>query len=176
VRKTGGFNRRAALALIASHSLIAKGKRTLHPRGFSFELPDRWKWEPAEQGGVLLPPGVSVDPEKEDNPEVYAIRIPAEDGPNAERRYIEELKADLRTSKITADRGGDLENFPAPGIGGVIYTFDFTHPRQKVAFRIRVFAMSSKGRTILLTANGHRLKVESRDRLLREVARSFAWR
>lgn len=69
-------SRRSLLLAVIPAALLAKGKKTLHPRGFSFELPDRWKWELAEQGGVLLPPGVVVDPEREDNPEVYSIRVP----------------------------------------------------------------------------------------------------
>lgn len=155
---------------------FAKGKKTTHPAGFSFELPDKWKWEHAGQGGVLLPPGVLVDPEREDNPEVYSILLPAAQHNGAEREYIEDLKAGLKGSKILPDRGGDIESFSEPGLGGVIYTFDFAHPRQKVPYRIRVFAMSAKGKLLLLIANGHRAKVESRDRLLREVARSFNWR
>ena len=169
-------NRRHVLTLLLCSSGFAKGKKTAHPAGFSFELPDKWKWEFAERGGVLLPPGVIVDPEKEDNPEIYSFRLPASESNAAERNYVDDLKAELKGSKISPDRGGDIENFSEPGLGGVIYTFDFLHPRQKVPYRIRVFAMSAKGKLLFLIANGHRAKIETRDRVLREIARSIAWR
>ncbi len=170
------LNRRRVLTLLVCARGFAKGKKTAHPAGFIFELPEKWKWEAAEQGGVLLPPGVVVDPEKEDNPEIYSIRVPRSQGSAAERDFIEDLKAELKGSNIVPDRGGGIENFSEPGLGGAIYTFDFAHPRQKVPYRIRVFAMSAKGKLLFLIANGHRAKVEARDRVLREVARSFHWK
>jgi hypothetical protein len=153
----------------------AKGKRTRHPVGFTFELPEKWRWEEAADGGVLLPQGVVVDPDKEDNPEVYSINGSYREA-TSERQYIEGLKADFKAANIAIDRGGDLENFTVPGSGGVIYTFDFTHPKHKVPYRMRVFAMTPKGRVMLLIASGHRQKLEQRDKLLREVARSLDWK
>lgn len=86
------------------------------------------------------------------------------------------MRADLKRSKIVPDRGGDLENFSQPGLGGVVYTFDFVHPRQRAAYRIRVYAMSARGRLLFLVASGHRARIEAKDRVLREVARSITWR
>ena len=161
--------------LVLCAAAVAKGKRTRHPLGFTFELPEKWRWEAADDGGVLLPQGVVVDPDKEDNPEVYSISGTHREL-SSERQYISGVKANLKESGVEIDRGGDLENFSMPGLGGVIYTFDFVHPKHKVPYRIRVFAMTPKGRVMLLIASGHRQRVEQRDKPLREIARSLDWK
>ena len=169
-------SRRSLLAALAYPCAVAlaKGKKMKHEAGFLFELPDKWKWEDASAGGVLLPPGVAVDPDREDNQEVYSIH--AQRGVSSERAYVERIRADLKGAKIEIDRGGDLENFSAPGRPGIVYTFDFAHPKLQTPHRVRIFAMTPKGSLIVLQATGLRQKLEQRDRLLREVARSLDWK
>ncbi|MBM3735764.1 MAG: hypothetical protein FJW39_08250 [Acidobacteria bacterium] len=172
------FSTRAAAAtimILLCAAAAAKGKKMRHPVGFSFELPDKWKWEQASDGGVLLPPGVVVDPDKEDNPEVYSINGSYRDT-HSERAYIDGLKADFKASKIEIDRGGDLESITSPGLAGVVYTFDYTHPRHQAPYRMRVFAMTPGGKLLMLIASGQRAKLDSRDKPLREVAKSLAWK
>ena len=164
----------AVLVPVLMLAAVTKPKRYKHPLGFSFELPAGWNVEDAAVGSTLLPPGVKVDPNREDNAEVYAVWS-VEDDQSTEKDYIEGLRQGFRKSSIKIDREGDLEVFSSPGKPGVIYTFDFVHPKRNIACRIRVFSVTAKGKPILLVATGEREKLAQRDRLLREVARSFEW-
>lgn len=153
----------------------AKGKKVRHPQiGFRLNLPDHWKFEPAEMGMTLLPPGVTVDPKREDNPEVYSAWAIEWDH-ITEEEYIKSLRERFKHSNTKLEREGDVEAFSTPGRPGVIYTFDFLHPEHKGPYRIRVYAMQHKGRPLLLVATGQRDKLAARDALLREIARSVEW-
>jgi hypothetical protein len=170
--------RRSVLVFFAGARVALAKRRVKHPLGFRVELPDGWTAENAEVGMTLLPPGVKVDPEREDNPEVYTIWS-AQDDQTTEQEYIEGVRARFRAGKIAVEREGDVQRFALPrkgeGISGVVYTFDFVHPERKAPYRLRVFAMTTRGRQLLLIAQGVREKVEGRDRMLREIAASLYW-
>jgi hypothetical protein len=149
---------------------LAKGKRTTHPAGFTFELPNGWRVENGQRGAILIPPGVTVDPAREDNPEIYTI-WPSEDGSApADESFVKQYRESLREQGVQLDKDGRKEAF---GRYGSIYTFDFTHPARKVPFRLRIFSMQARNRPIALVATGVRAKVESRDGDLRNVAASL---
>jgi hypothetical protein len=162
----------ACIAAMGSNPapLTAKEKRHRHPAGFSFELSNGWTVENGAEAALLVPRGVSVDPNREDNPEIYTVRT----SPVGTTAGEKELIAGLRETLVS--QGVKLEQDPRPeGFGrrGSIYTFDFVHPARKAAFRIRVFSMQSKGRTIALIASGLRDRVASRDKALRDMAASL---
>lgn len=153
----------------------AKGKRHRHATlGFRVQLPDGWRSENAELGMTIIPPGLNVDPNREDNPEVYSLWS-VEADKTSEEEYIKTLRARFKQSGTKVERDGDLEPFSMPGRAGVIYTFDFTHPERNAPYRIRVFAMQHKGRPLLLVATGQRERLMARDAVLREIARSIEW-
>jgi hypothetical protein len=159
--------------LLAAGQAEAK-KKYKHPLGFKVDLPDGWTAETAELGATIAPAGVKVDPGREDNPEVYSLwAVEAEQ--TSEQEYIQSLRERLKNSRINVDRGGDLEGFSTPGRAGVIYTFDFIHPERKSPYRVRVFAMQRKGKSLLLVATGQREKLAVRDNALRAIARSIDW-
>lgn len=166
----------AALLLFAlAPPAAARGKRHEHPKlHFRVQLPEGWKSEPAEVGMTISPPGIVIDPKREDNPEVYSVWA-IEYDQVTEEEYIKSLRERFKQTGVKLDREGDLETFSSPGRPGVIYTFDFIHPERKTPFRIRVFAIQHKGKPLLLVANGELEKLASRDRVLREIARSFEW-
>lgn len=167
----------ATLVLITGFTPAAfgKGKKVRHPQiGFRINLPDHWKSEPAEMGMTLLPPGVVVNPQREDNPEVYSAWAIEWDH-ITEEEYIKSLRERFKRSNTKLEREGDVEAFSTPGRPGVIYTFDFIHPDHKSPYRIRVYAMQHKGRPLLLVATGQRDKLAARDAVLREIARSVEW-
>ncbi len=156
-------------------ALAAKGKRHKHATlGFRVQLPDGWRSESAELGMTIVPPGLSVDPNREDNPEVYSLWS-VEADKTSEEEYIKTLRARFKQSGTKVERDGDLEPFSLPGRPGVIYTFDFMHPERNAPYRIRVFAVQHKGRPLLLVATGQRERLMARDAVLREIARSIEW-
>lgn len=171
---------RRSLTLLAlfTPALLAK-KRYKHPKlGFTLELPDGWTTEDAEVGVTLMPPGVTISPDREDNPEVYTVWSPQDDQ-SSEQDYIQGIRARFRGGKVPVEREGDIERFAQPrkkdGISGVIYTFDFVHPERKAPYRLRAYAMTTRGRQLILIAQGLREKVASRDVVLRQIAGTLYW-
>jgi hypothetical protein len=163
--------------LLAALPALAK-KRYKHPLGFHFDLPDGWTAENAKVGVTLSPPGMKVDPDREDNAEIYTVWSPQDDY-TSEQDYVAGLRARFKAGNVPVERGGDLERLAIPrksaGISGIIYTFDFIHPERKIPYRIRAFAMSTRGRELILIAQGVRDKVAARDKALRELAASLEW-
>ncbi|MEZ5403520.1 MAG: hypothetical protein R2729_27825 [Bryobacteraceae bacterium] len=165
----------AVLAIVCTVPAAAKGKKYRHPLGFQIELPEKWVAEPSPAGATLHPPGAKVNPDREDNAEVYWFWAPSAEK-SSENDYVRDLRENLKASNVEVERGGDLEGFSSPGRPGVIYTFDFTNPADKKDYRIRVFAMQRNGKTLLLIAKGRRDRVEARDKLLREMAMTLEWK
>lgn len=171
--------RRAIVLLVAlAPAALARKKYKHRKLGFTFELPDGWTAEDAEVGVTIMPPGVTISPDREDNAEIYTVWSPQDDQ-TSEQDYIEGVRARFRASKIAVDREGDIERFALPrkkdGISGVIYTFDFIHPDRKAPYRLRAFAMTTRGRQLILVAQGLRDKVSARDAILRQIAASIYW-
>ena len=153
------------LASLCLPSIEAKGKRYNHPAGFSFELPDKWTVENGEDSAMLLPPGVKVDPARENNPEVYTVNMSPANAPKEAAESVQDLRSSIEGSGITLD--DKQETFTKYG---VIYIFDFLHPRTKAPLRVVSFVITAKGRSIVLFARGDRAKIQARDKTLREIA------
>jgi hypothetical protein len=168
-------NRRLLLAGVFVPSLWAKRRYQHKVLKFKVETPDGWNFEEAEVGVTLTPPGVKIDPEREDNPEVYTVWSPVDDR-TTEQDYIATLRFQFRSGNVVLERGGDIEKFPiSKRAPGVIYTFDFDHPERKMPYRIRVFAVQTKIRPLLLIAQGQRARIVARDRSLRDIAAALDW-
>ena len=170
----GTADRPVRLALLAATAILlapsvatSKGKRHLHPAGFSFELPDGWTAENGQQVAMVVPKGVRVDPGREDNPEIYTVWGTAPGAATDDAEFISGLRENFLAQGIKLDLDGRPEAF---GRNGSIYTFDFVHPARKAPFRVRIFSLKAKGRTIALIATGLRDRVISRDKPLRELA------
>ncbi len=162
------------IAIVAAPA-PAKGKKYRHALGFQIELPDKWTAEPAPRGATIQPPDAKVDPDREDNPEVYWVWAPEAEG-ETEQAYVQGVRENFKSSRIEVDRGGDLEPFSSPGRPGVIYTFDFMHPVDMKEYRIRIYAMQRGGKSLLLIAKGQRGKVAAREKWLRGIAQSIEWK
>ncbi|MBK5290159.1 MAG: hypothetical protein JJE04_00505 [Acidobacteriia bacterium] len=156
--------------LLLPVALLAKGKKYQHPSGFSFELPGGWTAEMGAVAAALIPPGGKLDPNREDNPEVYTI-WPAEAG--SDEDLVAATRQSLERSGAKPEGGGVNQPFKAPGRAGTSHTMDFQHPERKVAYRIRIFSLHVKGRRIALLATGHRDKLVAREKDLQEIARSM---
>ncbi|MBM3813660.1 MAG: hypothetical protein FJW20_18705 [Acidimicrobiia bacterium] len=162
---------RAALILMLAAPLApAKGKKHTHPDGFSFELPSGWTAENGPDAVLLLPPGVKVDPSREDNAEVYTVRasrVEAADFVNSMRINLERSGVKVAATDETFKGGQGM---------GTMHIFDFDHPERKVAYRIRLFTVLVKGWRLTLVGRGLREKVSGREGQLREIARSMEGR
>ena len=85
---------------------------------------------------------------------------------------LAETRANLKSSGI-AGEGVAAPFQAAPGKTGVVFTLDFRHPRRNTDIRLRVWALTVKGKQITLVATGRRMLVQSRDAMLVGIAKSL---
>ena len=170
--------RRVALGLCVCGLLAAQRPPKLekprkHGLGFSYALPKDWKWEEGSEAVMLLPPGVTVDGEREDNPEVYVVGAPEGLNDVEDPGAMDWLKASVVSADIQVEREYGREVFTSPGKPGAIYTVDLVAGKRPL--RVRAFIVKSKGKLIMLRASGDRQRVISREVTLRAIAGSLEW-
>ena len=164
-----------ALALFAGVVSAQKTPKLEKPRrhgiGLVYAIPKDWKVEDGAEAVLLLPPGVAIDPEREDNPEVILASI-AEglDGPE-DAAIAGELKAKYTGDGMVIAREPLKEVFSAPGKPGAIYTLDLRKGTKNV--RVRVFYVQVNGKLLSLTASGDTTRLMLREPALRAIAGSL---
>jgi hypothetical protein len=168
----------AALALALCGLLLAQRlprleKPRKHGLGFSYALPKDWKSEDGSEAVLLLPPGVTVDAEREDNPEIYLVEEPEGLNDVEDPGALDWLKAAVLSADIQVEREYGREVFTSPGKPGAIYTLDLLAGKR--ALRVRAFIVKSKGKLLMLRASGDRQRVISREWTLRAIASSLEW-
>ncbi len=164
-----------ALALLAGTLVAQKPPKLEKPRkhgiGLVYAIPKDWKVEDGAEAVLLLPPGVVIDPEKEDNAEVILAEVA--DGLNGpeDPAIPDELKGKYAADGITIAREPLKEVFSAPGKPGAIYTLDFRKGTKNV--RVRVFYVMVKGKLLSLSASGDTARLSLREPALRAIAASL---
>jgi hypothetical protein len=170
-------SRRSLLALVVSSALAQKlpklGKTQRHPFGLTYALPKNWIVENGATSVLLLPPGVKVDAEREDNPEVYSMALIEDFASPEDPLMIDGFRRNISAPGLRFIRDGERELLSLPGKPGLAYTWEFEHPKLKVPYRVKLFAMSRKNRLIGLTCTGRQERVAARDSELRAVAYSM---
>jgi hypothetical protein len=166
-----------ALALLAAALVAQKPPKLEKPRrhgiGLVYAIPKDWKVEDGAEAVLLLPPGVVIDPEKEDNVEViFAAIVDGLSGPE-DAAIPDELKAKYSAEGVTIAREPLKEIFSAPGKPGAIYTLDLRKGSRN--FRVRVFYIQVKGKLLSLTASGDTTRLSMREPALRAIAASLGY-
>jgi len=168
---------RFAFALVLLAGLAAAqrapklGKPQRHGIGLVYAIPRDWKVENGAEAVLLLPPGVVIDAEREDNPEVILAEI-AEGLSGPEDPGIgDELKSRYATSGLEIAREPLKEVFTSPGKPGAIYTLDLRKGSKNV--RVRVFYVQVKGKLLSLCASGDTVRLSAREPALRAIAASL---
>jgi len=173
---SSGIARGLAVAVVLAATLAAQKPPKLekprkHGIGIVYAIPKDWKVEEGAEAVMLLPPGVVVDAEKEDNPEVIVVEI-AEglEGPE-DAGIVDELKARWGSVGVEIAREPLKEVFSRPGRPGAIYTMDLRKGGKNM--RVRAFYVAVKGKLLALTASGETARVTAREAALRAVAGSL---
>ena len=167
-----------ALMLLASTLAAQKPPKLEKPRkhgiGLVYAIPKDWKVEDGAEAVLLLPPGVVIDPEKEDNAEVILAEIAdGLDGPE-DAAIPDELKGKYSAEGVTITREPLKEVFSAPGKPGAIYTLDLRKGTKNV--RVRVFYVQVKGKLLSLSASGDTTRLSMREAALRAIAGSLDYK
>lgn len=176
---SSGIARIALIAAVMAAGLAAQKaqrapkleKPRKHGIGIVYAIPKDWKVEDGAEAVMLLPPGVVVDAEKEDNPEVIVVEI-AEGLEGPEDAAIgDELKGRWGSMGVEIAREPLKEVFSAPGRPGAIYTLDLRKGGKNL--RVRAFYVMVKGKLLALTASGETARVTAREAALRAIAGSL---
>ena len=141
-----------------------------HPAGFTFRLPTGWKAEDGPEQSLVLPPGVTVDPNREDNPEILVIQshpgvANPEDAPPAE-----DIRQGFVNTGLGLEKSEEKGSFDAQGRPGIHFTWDFKNPSDNVIYRVRLYAVRTRGDVVTLLARGHRARMEAREKALVQLA------
>lgn len=168
---------RAAIAVMAFAMLLPAqkapklGKPQRHGIGLVYAVPKDWKVESGAEAVLFLPPGITIDPEREDNPEVILAEIPEGLSGPEDPAIPDALKSRYAAEGAEPLREPLKEIFSTPGKPGAIYTLDFRKGSKNV--RVRVFYVQSKGKLLSLTATGETARLTSRESALRAIAASL---
>jgi hypothetical protein len=170
-------SRRHFLALLAAPLLAQKlpklGKPLKHPFGIVYALPKNWTAESGATSVLLLPPGVKVDAEREDNPEVYSLSLIEDFTSPEDPLLVDTLRRGISDPKIRFTRDGEREVLSLPGKPGVAYVWEFEHPKLKTPYRVKFFVLSRKEKLLALTCTGRIDRLAPRDAELRAIAYSL---
>src|ERR1051325_3734673 len=84
-----------------------------HESGLRLRVPPNWAVQDDEQGMILLPPGVTYDPGREQNPEVYFAATDPGFKASEERKFVEEVSHGFVGSGTVVIRSGERQVFTA---------------------------------------------------------------
>jgi hypothetical protein len=163
------------MALLATSLAAQKPPKLEKPRkhgiGLMYAIPKGWTVEDGAEAVLLLPPGVAIDPEKEDNAEVILAEIAGGLNGPEDPAIPDELKGKYAAEGISIAREPLKEVFSAPGKPGAIYTLDLRKGGRNM--RVRVFYVMVKGKLLSLTASGDTARLSLREPALRAIAASL---
>ena len=168
--------RTAAAALVLATLLPAQkapklGKPQRHGIGIVYALPKDWKVESGAEAVLFLPPGITIDPDREDNPEVILAELPEGLNGPEDPAIPDALKGRYAAEGAEPLREPLKEVFSTPGKPGAIYTLDFRKGSKNL--RVRVFYVQAKGKLVSLTVSGETSRLTAREPALRASAASL---
>ena len=149
----------------------AAGKLHRTPAGLSFRTPDGWQVEHGPQASVMLPPGVQIDPNSENNAEVYMIASNTSLKDPNDPQFLKELQDQMAQSGAVVEKF-DKEAFRTAKGPGAIFSWDIRGPKGQ-SLRFRTYLVRSANQTLALTAVGQREPLAARDPVLRQIASSL---
>lgn len=158
-------------ALVAAQKPPKLEKPRRHGIGLIYAIPKDWKVEDGAEAVLLLPPGVAIDPDKEDNAEVILAEIAGGLNGPEDPAIPGELKDRYADDGVKIAREPLKEVFSAPGKPGAIYTLDLRKGTKNM--RVRVFYVMVKGKLLSLTASGDTTRLTLREPALRAIAASL---
>jgi hypothetical protein len=146
------------------------GRRHRHESGFGLMLPSGWTAQDNPQGTILIPAGVTYDPSRNDNPEVYVAGVHDAVDPAGERQLVQELSSAFLTSGVELTRAGDRQQVAQ---GGAVYHWEYRTPRYPTTVGLKIYVAAAAARTFVVLGAGEAQRVNSRDLPLREILTSM---
>jgi hypothetical protein len=163
----------AAVIVILAPTVAAQAPAALpihkHESGLRLRVPPNWTVQDDEQGMILLPPGVTYDPGREQNPEVYFAATDPGFKASEERKFVEEVSRGFVGSGAVMLRSGERQAFTAGPRSGAAYTWEMRDPKSASNLVLRIFVASEGERAFVLVALGDADRVRTREAALRQI-------
>jgi hypothetical protein len=161
-----------SLLWFAATAVSMHGQATLHRHetGFGVRAPAGWSAQSSPEGVVMLPPRVTYDPNRPDNPELYIAGMQGDFDASGEGQMIQELSSAFVKSGVSITRSGEREEFAARGRTGAIYAWEFKNPQNGVLYGVKFYLTSQDRRAYIVMATGEAARIRPRDAQLREMA------
>ncbi|MBZ2185055.1 MAG: hypothetical protein K7J46_10105 [Bryobacter sp.] len=154
----------------ATYTLRRQGggdsRRFTHSSGYSVVLPAGWTAVEQTDGALLLPPGVTFNPNSQDNPETYIITAREGYDPREEASVVGNLSEAVTRA---GGSGGQRQSARFGSRLGSIYRWDFPNPAngQRMGFDIYIASEASTGYVVV--AVGQSALVRAQDMNLRSL-------
>ena len=148
----------------------APGRRHRHETGFGMTLPAGWTVKDNPEGAMMIPPGVTFDPNRQDNPEVYIAGRYGQVDPAGEQQLVQELSSAFVQSGVQVSRAGERQPI---GQRAAVYYWEYRAPKHPPLLGLRIYVAVSGGRTFVVLGAGEAERVNTRDLPLREMLASM---
>jgi len=145
----------------------SQDKRHRHPTGLSLAAPAGWNLQDGPQAVILLPPGVTFNPNQMD--ELYVAA--SQPGSATDPKFAQELRQGL------GQQSGRLDQSTIQ-LGGrpvVVYSGQAGHPEQNVMMGIRIYLVQDGANVNSVIGLGAADRVERNDPGLRQVAGTLSF-
>ncbi len=152
----------------------ASGTLFKHGLGYSLRLPSGWTATENPEGATLLPAGVTFNPARQDNPEIYIAVMRDGYNPQEEAQIVAQFSAAVARNGASGGRNGQRESASFGQRNGSIYRWDVRDPNTGRLAAFDVFLAPEGQRAFVLVAAGEQPRVRARDTELRQILASMA--
>lgn len=148
---------------------VAKGRLVQVSLGYSFRVPEGWTSTETPEGVMLLPAGVTFNPNRNDNPEVYLGILRDDYDPSGEAQAVRQISAGFAQG---GGSGGQRQSARFGSRAGAIYRWEVRDPASGRLAAFDVFLTSEGRRGFLMIAAGEKARVRANDDTVRQIMAS----
>lgn len=158
-----------------AQNVPAGGAIHAHESGFSFRLPAGWSVQDNARNSLILPPGVRLDPTRNDNSEAYIVGSFDGYRPADEQQFVGQLSSEFAQGGVTVIRAY-REALAARGRQASVYTWEVRDAETRQNQLLRFYLVPDGQRALVIIALGEAARVASRDAELRAAAANLEFR
>ena len=139
--------------------------------GCSVRLPAGWTSNESSDGFMFLPAGVTFDPNREDNAEVYLAALRNDYDPSEEAQTVQQLSAAVA---LGGGRGGQRQTAAFGQRAGAIYRWELPNPQTGEMSAFDIYLVPEGARALVVIAAGEKARVRANDGSVRQILASLA--
>jgi hypothetical protein len=139
--------------------------------GYTFRIPPGWTSTETPEGVMLLPGGVTFNPNRNDNPEVYLGLLRSDYDAAGEAQAVRQLSAGFARN---GGAGGQRQATTFGTRQGAIYRWELRDPQGRIS-AFDVFLVPEGRRAFILIAAGEKARVRAQDASVRQIVSTVAF-